>query len=126
MNISPAGLSALKRHEGLRLDAYPDPASGGAPWTIGYGHTRGVQPGDRITQPQAEAFLLDDLQWVYAAINDNVQPRLTQDRFDALCSLIYNIGQSAFEKSTLLRKLNAGDFSGAAAEFDKWNQAPGK
>lgn len=62
--ISARGLDLIKAHEGLRLDAYPDPASGGDPWTIGYGHTQGVEPGQRITQEQADAFLRDDVAWV--------------------------------------------------------------
>lgn len=125
MKISQPGLDAIKAHEGLRLTAYPDPASGGDPWTIGYGHTRDVQRGQTITPEQAEQFLRDDLAWVETCIARTVTVPLSQGQYDALCSLIFNIGAGAFGKSTLLRKLNSGDAS-AADEFLRWDKAAGK
>ena len=115
MNISANGLAIIKRHEGLRMHAYPDPASGGEPWTIGYGHTAGVRAGQTITQAEAEAFLLADLAWVERTIDECVTSPLTQGQYDALCSLIFNIGAGAFKGSTLLRELNARDYEAAAA-----------
>jgi lysozyme len=126
MRISQRGIEALKRHEGLRLHSYPDPATGGEPWTIGYGRAHGVSKDQQITEPQAEQYLREDLQWVEDAIKETVTAPLTQAQFDALCSLIYNIGEGAFRKSTLLRKLNAKDYMGAVQEFVRWNMAAGK
>jgi lysozyme len=124
--VSPAGRELIKRHEGLRLEAYPDPASGGDPWTIGYGHTHGVKRGDRITAEQADAFLAYDLAWVEEAIAESVKVPISQGQFDGLASLIFNIGAGAFKSSTLLRRLNAGDHIGAAGQFERWVNAAGK
>lgn len=120
MKISQRGIDAIKRHEGARLNAYLDVA--GIP-TIGVGHTQGVELGQQITQAQADEFLRSDLAWVEQCIAETVQVSLTQQQYDALCSLIFNIGAGAFKGSTLLRHLNAGDYSGAADEFLRWNKA---
>ncbi|CDG18253.1 lysozyme [Xenorhabdus doucetiae] len=125
MEISESGINKLKSYEGLRLKAYPDPATGAAPWTIGYGHTKGVKPGQVITAQQAEAFLHQDLISIYGAIERLVKVPLTQGQFDALCSFIFNLGIGNFTHSTLLKKLNAGDYQGAAGEFLKWDRADG-
>lgn len=126
MNISPKGIEKIKGYEGLSLTAYPDPGTGGRPWTIGHGHTLGVQKGDVITRDQAEKFLHEDLAPVYLTIETNVKVPLTQGQFDALCSFIFNVGSGNFVKSTLLKKLNAGDYKGAAEEFMRWNKAAGR
>ncbi|PHM58412.1 lysozyme [Xenorhabdus hominickii] len=68
MKISENGLRFIQQWEGLKLKAYPDPATGGIPWTIGYGHTKGVKKGDVITEQQAEDFLHDDLTFAYATL----------------------------------------------------------
>ncbi|MBE8595470.1 lysozyme [Xenorhabdus sp. BG5] len=126
MKISESGINKLKSYEGLKLKAYPDPATGAAPWTIGYGHTKGVESGQVITTQQAEEFLHQDLIPVYAAIQQLVKVPLTQGQFDALCSFIFNLGIGNFAHSTLLKKLNAGDYQGAAKEFVKWDSADGR
>ncbi|MBC8946945.1 lysozyme [Xenorhabdus indica] len=126
MEISTKGLECIKQYEGLKLKAYPDPATGGIPWTIGYGHTKDVKPGQVITEQQAEAFLLDDLKLIYLTFESAVKVSLTQGQFDALCSFIFNCGAGNFARSTLLKKLNAGDYQGAADEFQRWNKAAGK
>ncbi|CDL83179.1 lysozyme [Xenorhabdus szentirmaii] len=126
MEISDKGLECIKQYEGLKLQAYPDPATDGIPWTIGYGHTQGVKKGDVITEPQAEAFLRDDLQSIYTTLIQRVKVPLSQGQFDALCSFIFNCGSGNFSGSTLLKKLNQGDYKGAAAEFPRWNKAAGK
>ncbi|WP_426577114.1 lysozyme [Xenorhabdus stockiae] len=126
MEISTKGLECIKQYEGLKLKAYPDPATGGIPWTIGYGHTKGVKKGDVITEQQSEVFLHDDLQPIYATLRQLVRVPLNQGQFDALCSFIFNCGNGNFSGSTLLRKLNQGDYIGAAAEFPRWNKAAGK
>ncbi|WP_338803533.1 lysozyme [Xenorhabdus griffiniae] len=126
MEISDKGLECIKLYEGLKLKAYPDPATGSTPWTIGYGHTKGVKKGNLITEQQAEAFLHDDLQPIYTTLRRLVKVPLSQSQFDALCSFIFNCGSSNFSDSTLLKKLNQSDYTGAAAEFSRWNKAAGK
>ncbi|MBC8947185.1 lysozyme [Xenorhabdus indica] len=126
MEISDKGLECIKQYEGLKLKAYPDPATGGIPWTIGYGHTKGVKKGDVITEQQAEAFLHNDLQPIYTTLKQWVKVPLNQGQFDALCLFIFNCGSGNFLGSTLLKKLNQGDYAGTAAEFPRWNKAAGK
>ncbi|MCP9266843.1 lysozyme [Xenorhabdus sp. XENO-1] len=126
MEISDKGFECIKQYEGLKLKAYPDSATGGGPWTIGYGHTKGIKKGDAITEQQAEIFLHDDLQPVYTTLRQWVKVPLNQGQFDALCSFIFNCGSGNFSGSTLLKKLNQGDYTGAAAEFSRWNKAAGK
>ena len=86
------------------------------------GHTKNVKEGDRISQDQANCFLMQDLYSVERAIIRLVKVKINQNQFDALCSLIFNIGISAFNKSTLLAKLNTGDYVGAAEQFRRWNK----
>ena len=126
MRASENGIELIKNSEGCALKAYPDPGTGGRPWTIGYGHTHKVSNGDVITQAQAEQFLRDDLQLIYITIETSVKVPLNQNQFDALCSFIFNVGGGHFAKSTLLKKLNAGDYAGAAEELLRWNKAAGK
>jgi lysozyme len=131
VNISPAGVALVKQFEGLRLQAYPDPGTNGAPFTVGFGTTvypsgDEVQRGDTITAEQAEEYLRHDLRKFESAVSRAVLAPVSQEQFDALVSLSYNIGEGAFGRSTLLRKLNAGDASGAAEEFLRWVNAGGK
>lgn len=116
-------LELIKRFEGLRLEAYLCPAD---VWTIGYGHTKGVNQGDKITQAGADAFLAQDVLWVAAAVDKKVKVELNTNQEAALYSFIYNVGAGAFGKSTLLRKLNKADYKGAANEFKRWNKGGGK
>jgi lysozyme len=127
-------LSLTKASENCRLIAYPDPASplargtgaSGDPWTIGWGHTGPeVHRGLQWTQAQADAQLLADMARVQAHVRSVVKVQLTQDEFAALCDFVFNIGNSAFDTSTLLAKLNAYDLEGAIAEFARWNKAGG-
>lgn len=115
-----------REFEGLSLTAYPDPGTGGEPWTIGYGHTGGVRQGDTCTQAQAEQFLLDDLKAAIHAVHAAVHVPLTEEEEGALVDLVFNIGAGNFQGSTLLRLLNAGDYHGAAEQFQRWNKAGGK
>ena len=119
MIISKNGLDLIKQFESLQLKAYKCSAN---VWTIGYGHTKNVKEGDRISQDQANCFLMQDLYSVERAIIRLVKVKINQNQFDALCSLIFNIGISAFNKSTLLAKLNTGDYVGAAEQFRRWNK----
>lgn len=128
MNISPAGLKFIGApgHEGLRLTAYPDPGTGGAPWTVGYGHTGPeVVPGYTVTPEKALEDLQTDSDWAARAVTQEVMVPLTQNQFDALCSFVFNEGLGNFQHSTLLRLLNDGDYSGAAQQFGRWDIAAG-
>lgn len=116
----------VKRSEGDVLKAYPDPATGGAPWTIGYGHTGPeVHPGMVVTQQEAEAILEQDLFKVGRQVAKVIKVELTQDEFDALVCFVFNIGIGNFMKSTMLKLINEGRFDAAADEFDKWTKAAG-
>lgn len=126
VKISDNGLTLIKAHEGLRLEAYPDPGTGGDPWTVGYGHTKGVKPGDVISEAEASDFLRQDVAWVEDCVNENVNGPLTQNQFDALCSFVFNVGCGAFRSSTLCRLINEGNFEGAAGQFSRWNKAAGR
>lgn len=117
MNISPEGIEQIKAFEALRLKAYLCP---GGRWTIGYGHTAGVKAGDTMTPGQAEAFLREDITLICLQLDILLKVTVTQNQFDALGSLLFNIGVKAFATSRLLKKLNAGDEAGAAAEFPQW------
>jgi len=122
-----AGISLIKNFEGLVLEAYPDPGTGGAPWTIGYGHTgKDVKPGLVITPDKAEELLRKDLQIFEAGVNSFVTTQITQNQFDALVSFAYNCGLNNLSSSTLLKLVNAGDKAGAADQFLRWNKAAGK
>lgn len=121
---SDRGLDLIKISEGLETEAYPDPGNRvtGEPWTIGYGHTRGVRRGDTCTEAQATDWLREDLQAAEGAVRRLVDVPLTQGQFDALVSFVFNIGPAAFGNSTLLRLLNAADAAGAAGQFKRWNR----
>ncbi|EOQ73200.1 lysozyme [Acinetobacter lactucae] len=128
MILSLEGINQICNFEGLRLKAYDD---GTGVWSIGYGTTRypngsSVQKGDTCTLEQAKAYMQHDLKIFERAVNSAVKVPLKQTQFDALVSLTYNIGVGAFKKSTLLKKLNSGDYKGAANQFDVWVNAGGK
>lgn len=110
----------IKKWEKLRLVAYlPTPDD---KWTIGWGHTEGVRQGDEISREQAQMFFEDDVAWATRAVNREVKVGLTQNQFDALVSFVFNVGEANFKTSTLLKKLNRGDYEGAAQEFPRWNK----
>lgn len=128
MHTSPSGVDLICDFEGKRLNAYDD---GVGIWTIGFGTTvypNGikVKKGDTCTEAQAKAYMANDLKKFEATVNDAVKAPINQNQFDALVSLAYNIGSSAFKNSTLVKKLNAGDIHGAANQFDVWVNAGGK
>lgn len=121
--IGPRGLALIKEFEGLELKAYLCPAK---VWTIGYGSTGPhVKPGMVITEAQADALLQKDLDRFEAAVADDA-PQASQNQFDAMVCLAFNIGIGAFEKSSVLRLHRAGDHRGAAEAFGKWIYAGGK
>lgn len=135
-HTSPHGISLMHYFETCKLKAYPDPGSkNGEPWTIGWGHTGPeVKPGLVWTQAQADAAFIEDLRRFERDVLSLVKVPLTQGQFDALVSFAYNVGSDidadtlaeGLGDSTLLRKLNAGDYEGAAREFRKWNKNDGK
>lgn len=123
---SKDGLHLTEQFEGCRLTAYPDPASGGDPFTIGFGHTGSdVYKGLTITQEQADALLQADIKRFSDHVNRFVLHDLTQSEFDGCVDFCFNAGCGNFDHSTLLKKINAGDTEGAANEFLKWNMAAG-
>lgn len=117
MIISQAGVDLIKTFEGLRLLAYQDDAG---VWTIGYGHTEGVKSGDVISEVQAESYLLKDIDEAAQAVLRLTKQGLTQGQFDALVSFVFNLGQGAYARSTLLKTINTGDFEGACFQFSRW------
>ncbi|MDN5642883.1 MAG: lysozyme [Acinetobacter sp.] len=127
MKTSNLGINLVCGFEGLRLKAYDD---GVGVWTIGYGTTviNGVKvkKGDTCTAEQAKSYMAQDLKKFESAVNTAVKVPLNQNQFDALVSLTYNIGIGAFKSSTLLKKLNAKDYKGAAEQFPRWNRGGGR
>lgn len=131
MITSEKGIRLIKQFEGCRLTAYPDPGTGGNPWTIGYGWThpvdgKPVKRGMTIDQQTADRLLKTGLVGYENDVLKVVRVKLTQGQFDALVSFAYNVGSRALSTSTLLKKLNAGDIKGAADEFLRWNKSGGK
>jgi len=117
-------MALTQQFEGLKLTAYRDVAG---IWTIGYGHTgKDVYAGRVITHQEALALLAADLHAAISVVNLRVKVPLTQNQFDALVDFAFNAGIGAFVTSTLLRDLNAGDYTGAAAQFVLWDHAGGK
>jgi lysozyme len=136
MKMSQSGLALIKRSEGLRLNAYVDPGTGGEPITIAYGHTGGIRMGDTCTEAQADAWLAQDIVWAEDLVNQLVQVPLTQGQFDALVSFAFNMGPGAKDVKdgfrtlrngnppTLRRKLDQQKYGEAADEIPKWANPP--
>ncbi len=123
MQYSKNGLQLTEQFEGVSLTAYQDVRG---VWTIGYGHTGpDVVEGMIITQDQADDLLLGDIQTAVNAVSRLVKVSLSQSEFDALVDFVFNVGQSNFANSTMLRSHNSGDYDGAAAQFDRWSYAGG-
>ncbi|MEH3404125.1 lysozyme [Enterobacter roggenkampii] len=128
MQTSDKGISLIKQFEGCKLTAYQDSVG---VWTIGYGWTQPVdgkpiRAGMTIKQETAERLLKTGLVSYESDVSRLVKVGLTQGQFDALVSFTYNLGARSLSTSILLRKLNAGDYAGAADEFLRWNKAGGK
>lgn len=128
MQTSEKGIALIKQFEGCKLTAYQDSVG---VWTIGYGWTQPVdgkpiRAGMTIKQETAERLLKTGLVSYESDVSRLVKVGLTQGQFDALVSFTYNLGARSLSTSTLLRKLNAGDYAGAADEFLRWNKAGGK
>jgi lysozyme len=128
MSVSNKGVDLICEFEGEQLIAYDD---GVGVWTIGFGTIKypngvRVKKGDTCTLDQAKEYMRHDLIEFEHTVNSSVKVPLNQNQFDALVSLAYNIGSSAFKSSTLVKKLNAGDYQGAADQFGAWINAGGK
>jgi len=139
MRTSKAGIDLIHMFEGYatRLPdgsakAYPDPGTGGKPWTIGWGSTtdeqgKPIQPGTIWTRERADARFAKHLAQFEAGVREGLRGApVTQGQFDAMCSLAYNIGVGAFQESTLLRRHRTGDYAAAQAQFARWNRAGGR
>jgi len=119
-HISAAGLDRLKAFEGFSATVYQDQAGHN---TIGYGHLiTGSEDIDYLSRSDAERLLREDLRVYENAVNSFVTVKLTQNMFDALVMLCYNIGTYAFGRSTLVKELNKGNYDAAHSEFAKWNK----
>ena len=123
LSVGAAAVALITTYEGLRLEAYKDPVG---VWTICYGSTKNVQPGQVATLQECENRLGADAEEAANAVRKYVQHPITQEQFDALVDFTFNLGAGNLKNSTLLRKLNAGDCYGAAEEFRKWVYAGGQ
>ncbi|MEP9361005.1 lysozyme [Sphingomonas sp. KR3-1] len=135
MTPSPACIALVQEFEGCARQqpdgsfaAYPDPGTGGAPWTIGWGTTGpDVTPGTIWTQAQCDARLDQDVTAFAQQVTTTLGGAATsQNQFDALVDFAYNLGIRNLQTSTLLKLHKAGNYPAAAAEFPKWNMAAGK
>ena len=129
MKVSPEGIAMMHKFEGCKLEAYPDPKTGGDPWTIGWGHTGAeVKKGLVWTQQKADDVFISDLVRFENDVMSLVKVKLTQGQFDALVSFAYNCGSDIDDDdkaeglgdSTLLKLLNAGKYDAARDQLARW------
>ena len=123
METSQDGLKLIKKFEGCELKSYQDSVG---VWTIGYGHTKGVEEGQEITQEEAEEMLASELSEYEGYINDMVECDLEQHQFDALVAWVYNLGPTNLRSSTMLKRLNANDLDDVPNQIKRWDKAGGK
>lgn len=123
--LSAAGFTGIALNEGYTERAVPDPVRGTAVPTIGFGTTGGVKMGDTTTPPKALARALVDVQTFEEALKRCVKVPLYQHEYDAFVDLAYNIGPRAFCGSTVVKRLNAGDYMGACDAILNWRMAAG-
>ena len=133
-SLSSAMINQIKIWEGYERDAYLDAASPPI-WTIGYGHTAGVQKGWKCTPDQAEKWLIEDLKYAESVVKNHVKVEITQGMYDALVSFVFNCGagkkglKDGFvtlkngNQSTMLKQLNLRNYQQTADEFPKWTRA---
>ena len=126
LSLSAAGALFIMSHEGVKTEAYPDPAHGKTIPTICVGHTHLVYMGQKASLAQCEAWLVEDTSVAGKAVKRLVKTPLTHMQYDALISFVFNTGEGNFAKSTLLKKINSGDCVGAGNEFLKWNKSNGR
>lgn len=123
LSLSVAGAGAIVAHEGLRKVAYVDPVG---VVTVCAGHTATAKLGQVKTEEECKELLKQDVKHAEAAVRRWVSAPITQKQFDALTSFVFNVGETSFAKSTLLKKVNAYDCWGAGKEFMRWVYAGGK
>ena len=123
MKTSAEGIALIKKFEGLELDWYQCSAN---VWTLGYGHTQGVAEGDSCSEEEAEIILVNDLKEFETYVNALVDVELDQNQFDALVAWTFNLGPTNLRTSTLLKKLNAGEYNDVPSEIKRWNRAGGQ
>jgi len=123
MKISSDGLELIKHFEGCETTAYQDSVG---VWTIGYGHTKGVEEGQSCSIEDAETMLADEMDEYEGYINSMVKVDLEQHEFDALVAWVYNLGPTNLRSSTLLRVLNEGKMQEVPQQMRRWNKAKGK
>lgn len=126
-HVSENCIELVKRFEGLHrvqpdgsISAYRCPAG---KWTIGYGSTKGVRSGMKISREEAEDLLIRDIREFEAVVKRNVMVPLSQYQFDALVSWAFNLGEGNLRSSTMLKKLNAGDYQAVPEQMLRWNKA---
>ena len=123
MKTSQYGIDLIKHFEGCELKAYKCPAG---VWTIGYGHTKGVEPGDEWSEDHANHMLEVELEEYEGYVSKYVTAPLGQNQFDALVSWTYNLGGGNLSASTMLKVLNAGEYEEVPNQMLRWNKAGGK
>jgi len=123
MKTSAEGIALIKKFEGLELNSYQCSAN---VWTLGYGHTQGVAEGDSCSEEDAEIILVNDLKEFETYVNALVDVELDQNQFDALVAWTFNLGPTNLRTSTLLKKLNDGEYHNVPSEIKRWNRAGGE
>lgn len=123
MKTSEEGKALIKKFEGCELKAYLCPAQ---VWTIGYGHTAGVNEGDVCTQEDADRMLSEDLEEFEGYVREAVDVALEQNEFDALVAWTYNLGPGNLQSSTMLKRINEKKFEDVPSEMRRWNKSGGK
>jgi lysozyme len=118
--LSIGGVALVQKHEGLRYAAYPDPGTGGAPYTICYGHTKGVRPGMVATHDQCTQWLREDLMEAELAVRKYVKTPLTQNEYDVYTSFVFNAGAENFRTSTMLKLINQKRWTEACNQLPRW------
>lgn len=123
MRTNDVALDLITRMEEFRAEPYQDAAG---VWTVGYGHTRSAVLPTKVSQDEAVELLFSDVRYFEEVVLNAVEVPLNEYQFGALVSLVFNIGEKNFRTSTLLKKLNKGDYLGAAKEFYRWRKAGGR
>ena len=123
MKISEDGLELIKKFEGCETTAYQDSVG---VWTIGFGHTKGVEEGQTCSIEDAESMLANEMDEYEGYINNMVKVDLQQHEFDALVAWVYNLGPTNLGESTMLKVLNGGQFDRVPEEMNRWTRAGGK
>ena len=123
MKISEDGLELIKKFEGCETSAYQDNVG---VWTIGFGHTKGVEEGQTCSIEDAESMLADEMDEYEGYINNMVKVDLQQHEFDSLVAWVYNLGPTNLGESTMLKVLNGGQFDRVPDEMNRWTRAGGE